>query len=418
MCASVLLELSRPDPLPRWLTTSGSSRRAFLRRVPRRHGSRRFFGTHSASSTRLSTHLTTSYSSPSIVRTSDQTDNIVHLGNQSTRRVRLRHRRRRQHPHVASLLRLPRLDASTSAHPPPTVMLLIVQTDKTHIHKARSRSTCTAARRRRARVQISPSRSATLNLTIVVGICLSIVCPVQHASSSRPTRRTSMTYTRDRHTRRHADDEPRVHTSLRRCPPPSRSATLDPTNVVGVCLSPVCPVQHHARLVMQYTVGIIFRLTSASSFVFLGIIFRLTLASSFSASFFDLHHLSSSFGNLVPPSPSATSRRHHLRQHTPKQPTSSVASCTPAAPIPAVATLQPQFLRPSPLHTRASIIIAVAFAIPRGHHRYTQALCHSPRSSPLHTSPRTIAAPTSVHTRHCDSATGAVWSASPSTPPR
>ena len=354
VCASVLLELSRPDPLPRWLTTSGSSRRAFLRRVPRRHGSRRFFGTHSASSTRLSTHLTTSYSSPSIVRTSDQTDNIVHLGNQSTRRVRLRHRRRRQHPHVASLLRLPRLDASTSAHPPPTVMLLIVQTDKTHIHKARSRSTCTAARRRRARVQISPSRSATLNLTIVVGICLSIVCPVQHASSSRPTRRTSMTYTRDRHTRRHADDEPRVHTSLRRCPPPSRSATLDPTNVVGVCLSPVCPVQHHARLVMQYTVGIIFRLTSASSFVFLGIIFRLTLASSFSASFFDLHHLSSSFGNLVPPSPSATSRRHHLRQHTPKQPTSSVASCTPAAPIPAVATLQPPSLLCGILHPGSS----------------------------------------------------------------
>ena len=363
VCASVLLELSRPDPLPRWLTTSGSSRRAFLRRVPRRHGSRRFFGTHSASSTRLSTHLTTSYSSPSIVRTSDQTDNIVHLGNQSTRRVRLRHRRRRQHPHVASLLRLPRLDASTSAHPPPTVMLLIVQTDKTHIHKARSRSTCTAARRRRARVQISPSRSATLNLTIVVGICLSIVCPVQHASSSRPTRRTSMTYTRDRHTRRHADDEPRVHTSLRRCPPPSRSATLDPTNVVGVCLSPVCPVQHHARLVMQYTVGIIFRLTSASSFVFLGIILRLTLASSFSASFFltyIIFHL-----------PSATSCRHHLRQPraaitfgntllsnqpplwhlAPRQlpsrrsppcnhPPFSVASCTPAAPILAVATSQ------------------------------------------------------------------------------
>ena len=39
----------------------------------------RFFGTHSASSTRSSTHLTTSCSSPSIVRTSDQTDNIVHL---------------------------------------------------------------------------------------------------------------------------------------------------------------------------------------------------------------------------------------------------------------------------------------------------------------------------------------------------
>ena len=197
---------------------------------------------------------------------------------------------------------------------PSRATCFIVQTDKTHIHKARSRSTCTAARRRRARVQISPSRSATLNLTIVVGICLSIVCPVQHASSSRPTRRTSMTYTRDRHTRRHADDEPRVHTSLRRCPPPSRSATLDPTNVVGVCLSPVCPVQHHAHLIMQYTVGIIFSYSTCPTWgIPAGIFQHAQHGEAPLASFFDMPNVEKYHWPHLPTAPDMVQRPRATR---------------------------------------------------------------------------------------------------------
>ena len=54
---------------------------------------------------------------------------------------------------------------------------------------------------------------------------------------------TSTACTRDRHTRRHADDEHGMRISYRRCPRPSRSATLGPTIVVSICLSCVRPVQ-------------------------------------------------------------------------------------------------------------------------------------------------------------------------------